>query len=87
MAHVGIFPAPDGGTAPLMVVDVLDVAEAIAKIALAEADTYEGTTVDVVGPSAMDVRSFLEVVSSAARLRSTYALPFVSGGGVEPSAF
>jgi hypothetical protein len=76
--HIGLVPTPDGGTAPLMLVDVLDVAEAIARVALHPDEKYEGQTVDVVGPSVMNARSFLEVVSAGARLQSTYSFPFPS---------
>jgi len=78
VTHIGVFPAPDGGKAPLMFVDVLDVAEAIATVAMQVDGKFEGKTVDVVGPSEMDVRSFLDVVSAGARLRTTYAIPFPS---------
>eukprot|EP00966_Prymnesium_polylepis_P320819 7377186-Prymnesium_polylepis.1 len=61
-----------------MFVDVLDVAEAIATVAMQVDGKFEGKTVDVVGPSEMDVRSFLDVVSAGARLRTTYAIPFPS---------
>ncbi|MDC0674627.1 NAD(P)H-binding protein [Nannocystis radixulma] len=67
--HAGVFPAPDGGRAPLMPVLVEDVA--LAVVAALERPAAIGRSYDVVGPEILTLREVVQRVADAIGLPLT----------------
>lgn len=66
LRHAPVFPAPDGGRAPLAVVDVEDVAAAV--VACFEHPESIHQALDVVGPEPIPLRALVERVAAAISL-------------------
>ncbi|MDC0719252.1 NAD(P)H-binding protein [Nannocystis bainbridge] len=69
LRHAGVFPAPDGGHAPLQPVLVEDVARAVA--AALERPAAIGRCYDVVGPEVLTLRAVVQRVADALGLPVT----------------